>query len=53
VAAFVAEITASYGIHDLTVEHPPIEETVAELYQRHAGGAGLDADASASVKTDG
>lgn len=42
VAAFVAEITASYGIHDLTVEHPPIEETVAELYQRH--GAVLETD---------
>jgi len=34
VPKFVAEITASYDIHDLMVEHPPIEETVAELYQR-------------------
>jgi ABC-2 type transport system ATP-binding protein len=33
VAEFVADITASYAIHDLTVEYPPIEETVAELYQ--------------------
>ena len=42
VAAFVAEITASYEIHDLTVEHPPIEETVAELYQRHGAVAKAD-----------
>ncbi|MFV2089402.1 MAG: ATP-binding cassette domain-containing protein [Pseudomonadales bacterium] len=34
VPKFVAEITASYDVHDLMVEHPPIEETVAELYQR-------------------
>ena len=34
VADFVADITASYAVHDLTVEHPPIEETVAALYRR-------------------
>lgn len=34
VAEFVAEITARYAIRDLTVEHPPIEETVAALYRR-------------------
>jgi ABC-2 type transport system ATP-binding protein len=33
VADFVAEITAAYAVHDLTVVHPPIEETVAALYQ--------------------
>lgn len=36
VAAFVAAVTASYSVHDLTVEHLPIEETVAELYQQTA-----------------
>ncbi|MGD8416844.1 MAG: ABC transporter ATP-binding protein [Pseudomonadales bacterium] len=36
VGDFVAEITARYRIHDLMVTHPPIEETVAELYQREA-----------------
>ena len=41
VAEFVAEITANYSIHDLMVEHPPIEETVAELYQRSATAAPL------------
>ena len=35
VAEFVAEITASYPVHDLTVDHPPIEETVAELYKQN------------------
>lgn len=34
VAAFVAEVTATYPVHDLMVEHPPIEETVAALYQQ-------------------
>jgi ABC-2 type transport system ATP-binding protein len=39
VAEFVAEMTANYPVHDLMVAHPPIEETVAALYQR-----GLDED---------
>jgi ABC-2 type transport system ATP-binding protein len=34
VPGFVADITAHYPVHDLVVEHPPIEETVAELYRR-------------------
>ncbi len=38
VAAFVAELTSRYAIHDLTVEHPPIEETVAALYAQTADG---------------
>ena len=34
VPEFVAEVTATYPVHDLMVEHPPIEETVAELYRQ-------------------
>jgi ABC-2 type transport system ATP-binding protein len=34
VTEFVASITARYRLRDLTVTHLPIEETVAELYQR-------------------
>ncbi len=37
VGEFVAELTAAYPVHDLTVDHPPIEETVAELYRQHPG----------------
>ncbi len=40
VAAFVADLTASYAVHDLMVEHLPIEETVAELYRQSAGAVG-------------
>jgi len=36
VAEFLGELTARYQIRDLVVEHPPIEETVADLY-RSAG----------------
>lgn len=32
--ALVAELTARYAVRDLTVQHPPIEETVAALYAR-------------------
>jgi len=39
VAEFVASVTARYRLHDLTVTHLPIEETVAELYQRMPDGA--------------
>ncbi len=41
---FVADLSRSYRIRDLVVEHPPIEEIVAELYRsrsaplREAGG---------------
>jgi ABC-2 type transport system ATP-binding protein len=48
VAAFVAEITARYPVHDLTVEHPPIEETVAALY-RSEGMARPPASSAAPV----
>ena len=34
---FVADLTASYVVRDLIVEHPPIEEIVADLYSRAAG----------------
>ncbi|MCZ6619382.1 MAG: ABC transporter ATP-binding protein [Gammaproteobacteria bacterium] len=34
VPEFIADITAHYSVHDLMVEHPPIEETVAELYRK-------------------
>ncbi|MGE0622966.1 MAG: ATP-binding cassette domain-containing protein [Pseudomonadales bacterium] len=40
VAEFVASVTARYRLHDLTVTHLPIEETVAELYQRGPDQAG-------------
>lgn len=35
VPEFVADVAAHYRVRDLVVEHPPIEETVAELYRRH------------------
>ena len=38
IGEFVADITATYPIHDLTVAHPPIEETVAELYLQDPQG---------------
>ena len=31
---FVAEITAQYPVRDLIIEHPPIEEIVADLYRK-------------------
>jgi len=49
VAGFVAELTASYALHDLTVEYPPIEETVADLYRQHA----LPTSAAAALATAG
>ncbi len=33
VPAFVADISQRYRIRDLVIEHPPIEEVVAELYR--------------------
>jgi len=33
-AALISEITARHAVRDLFVEHPPIEEIVAELYRR-------------------
>jgi ABC-2 type transport system ATP-binding protein len=47
VPAFIAEITRCYQIHDLIVEHPPIEETVAELYRQAPGG--IDAAVRSNV----
>ncbi len=43
VPEFVAEVTAAYPVQDLMVEHPPIEETVAALYQqvRSVDGTGI------------
>ncbi len=45
VPEFLAEVTARYEVRDLVVEHPPIEETVAALYDAAADGAaqGLEA----------
>jgi len=34
VTEFLGELTAHYQVRDLVVEHPPIEETVAELYRQ-------------------
>ena len=34
VPEFVASLTARYRVRDLIVEHPPIEELVAEMYQK-------------------
>ncbi len=34
-AALIARITAKHAIRDLTVDNPPIEEIVAELYSRN------------------
>ena len=36
---FVAEVTARYPVRDLIVEHPPIEEIVADLYRKTANAA--------------
>jgi ABC-2 type transport system ATP-binding protein len=32
-APLVAELTARHAVHDLVVEHPPIEEIIARLYE--------------------
>ena len=39
VPEFLAELTAAYQVRDLMVEHPPIEETVAQLYRRGGGAS--------------
>jgi ABC-2 type transport system ATP-binding protein len=39
VPEFVSDITRRYRIRDLVVEHPPIEELVAELYRQQAARA--------------
>ncbi len=33
VAPLLAELTASFAVHDLVVEYPPVEEIIARLYQ--------------------
>ncbi len=33
-AALIAQVAARHAVRDLFVEHPPIEETVAELYRQ-------------------
>jgi ABC-2 type transport system ATP-binding protein len=43
VPEFVAEISRRYRIRDLMVEHPPIEEIVAELYRAQAARPGEEA----------
>jgi len=47
VAAFVAEVTACYPVHDLTVTHLPIEETVAELYRQGPSPGAVPVDGAA------
>ena len=37
-AALIARLTARFDVHDLFVEHPPIEHTVADLYAEHGEG---------------
>ena len=32
-AALLAELTAAHPVHDLVVEHPPIEEIIARVYE--------------------
>ena len=44
VADFVASLTSRFLLRDLTVTHLPIEETVAELYQRVPEQIGGDDD---------
>jgi ABC-2 type transport system ATP-binding protein len=36
-AAFVAALTARHAVHDLAIEHPPIEEVLARLYGSSRG----------------
>jgi len=36
-AALVAELTARFEVHDLVVEHPPIEEIIARVYEANRG----------------
>lgn len=36
-ADLVARVTANYGVRDLFIEHPPIEEVVARIYERREG----------------
>jgi len=36
-AQVVAGLTARYPVHDLVVEHPPIEEIIAKIYEANRG----------------
>jgi ABC-2 type transport system ATP-binding protein len=38
-AALISEIASRHAVRDLFVEHPPIEEVVAELYRKLEGRA--------------
>jgi ABC-2 type transport system ATP-binding protein len=44
-ATLIARITGRHEVRDLFVEHPPIEEVIAELYARHEGTALAGGDA--------
>jgi ABC-2 type transport system ATP-binding protein len=46
-ATLIARITGRHEVRDLFVEHPPIEEVIAELYARHEGAAPAGGDAHA------
>ena len=37
-AALIAQVTSRFEVHDLFLEHPPIEHTVADLYAEHGEG---------------
>ena len=37
-AALIAQVTSRFEVHDLFLEHPPIEHTVADLYAAHGEG---------------
>jgi viologen exporter family transport system ATP-binding protein len=37
-ASLLANITATFAVHDLVVEYPPIEEIIARVYRDGAGG---------------
>jgi len=36
-ASFVSSLTARHAVHDLAIEHPPIEEVLARLYEANRG----------------
>jgi ABC-2 type transport system ATP-binding protein len=36
-AALLAQLTAEHAVHDLVVEHPPIEEVIARVYEDGRG----------------
>jgi ABC-2 type transport system ATP-binding protein len=46
---FVADLTRTYRIRDLMIEHPPIEEIVADLYRAQAEAAAAVEGAAVGV----